>query len=138
MHAATPQPFARKNVAVAGLRLGRFDAEGDNVFGVSSGAASETGGAVCFDVEDDVVGCERQHHGLRVAESRDSCRCCDGRARIAPHRFDHHSHLNSDFLGLPASKKMEIRPGDYDRLGEHLILDAQQGVLVRRPVTHQR
>ena len=59
MHATTTDGFARKNIAIAGLRFGRFDAKGDNPSCLSGGAAGEAGGAECFDVKNYVVGGKR-------------------------------------------------------------------------------
>ena len=69
----------------------------------------------CLDVENDVVGGERQHHRLGIALARDRGRGGDGRAGIAPQRLDHHRRLDADLLGLAAGKEVEIRPGDDDR-----------------------
>ncbi len=60
-----PIGLAGQDVAVAGLRLGRLDAEGDDAAGLGGLAAGQAGGAECVDVENDVVGGERQHHGVR-------------------------------------------------------------------------
>ena len=62
-----PSGCARPDVAVAGLRRGRRDAEGDDVAGLRRLAAGQAGGAEILDVEDDVVGGQRQHHRVRIA-----------------------------------------------------------------------
>ena len=129
--------LARKNIAIAGLRLGGFDAKGDNVSGLGGGAAREAGGAERVNVENDVIGGKCQHNRLWVADGGNCRRCRDGGSRITPHGLDHHGCLDADFLRLPASKKVKIRPRDYDRRRKHRILYAQQGLLIGRPVADQ-
>ncbi len=72
--------LARQDIAVAGLRLARLDAEGDDVAGLGGGAAGQAGGAELRHVQDDVVGGQRQHHRLRVAPTGDRRRRRDRRA----------------------------------------------------------
>ena len=106
--------------------------------GLGGLAAGKAGGAELRHVEDDVVGGERQHHGIRVALARHRGGGRDGRAGIPPQRLDHHRRLDADVLGLPAGEEMEIRAGDDDGGGEHRVLHAQQGFLVGRTVADQR
>ena len=80
VHAVLADGLARQDVAVAGLRLGRLDAEGDDAPGLGGLAAGEAGGAELRHVEDDVVGGERQHHGVGVAFERHRGGGRDGRA----------------------------------------------------------
>ncbi len=79
MRAAFPDRLAREDVAVAGLRLVRLDAEGDDLARFGGLAAGKARGAELRHVEDDVVGGERQNHGIRVALARDRGRGRDGR-----------------------------------------------------------
>ena len=81
MHAFGAERLAGQDVAVAGLRLGRLDAEGDDAAGLGAGAAGVAGGAEFGRVENDVVGCQRQHHRVRIARTGDCGRGRDGRSR---------------------------------------------------------
>ena len=101
-------------------------------------AAGEARGAEFRHVENDVVGGERQHHGVRIALARDRGRGGDRRPGIPPQRLDHHRRLDADVLGLAAGEEMEIRPGDDDRRREHRVLHPQQGFLIGRAVADQR
>ena len=75
---AVADRFAGKNVTVARLRLGRLDPECHNAAGLGARAAGKAGGSKCLDVQDDVVGGKREHHGLRVAAGGNRGRGCDG------------------------------------------------------------
>ncbi len=61
--------LAAADVAVAGLGRARRDAEGDDAPGLRRLEPGEAGGAEFLDIEDDVVGGERQHHGIGIAAS---------------------------------------------------------------------
>ncbi len=136
-HAGVADRLARQDIAVAGLRLGRLDAESDDRAGLGRRAAGRAGGAERLRIEDDVVGGERQHHGIGVALACDRGRRGDGRGGIPPQRFDHHGGVDADLFGLPAGEKVEIRPGDDDRRPEHRVRHPQQRLLVGRLVAHQ-
>ena len=89
-------------------------------------------------VEDDVIGGQRQHHGLRVALTRDRGGGGNRRPRIAAHRLDHHGRLHAHVLRLAAGEEMEIRAGNDDRRGEHRVLHPQKRLLIGRALAHQR
>ena len=138
VHAVLADRVSRKDVAVAGLRLGRLDAEGDDASGLGGCAPGEAGGAKFRRIENDVVGGQRQHHGLRVALERHRGRGGDRRPRISPQRLDHDRCLDADLFGLAAREEVEIRSGDDDGRGEHRIAHPQQGLLIGRPIADQR
>ena len=99
----------------------------------------EAGGAEFLDVEDDVVGGQRQHHGVGIAALGERRRGRHRRAGIAAHRLDHHGGVDAELLGLAAGEKTKIGAGDDDRRRRTVgVGHAQQGLLIGRALAHQR
>ena len=72
--------LAAADIAVARLGRSRRDAKGDDEPGLRRFETGQAGGAEFLDIEDDVVGGQRQHHGIRIAASGKRRRGRDRRA----------------------------------------------------------
>ena len=84
---------AGPDVAVAGLRRGRPNAEGDDAPFIRGVAPGNAGRAEQLEIENDVIGGERENDRRRIARARDRRCYCDRRRGIAPQRLEHHRRL---------------------------------------------
>ena len=100
--------------------------------------AREAGGAEFLDVQDDVVGGEREDHSLRIAAPGICGSGRNGGRGIAAHRLDHDGRVDADILGLAAGEKAEIGARDDNRRCKQLgVGDTQQRLLIARTGSDQ-
>ena len=92
-----------------------------------------------IDIENDVVGRQRQHHRFRIAALGQHGGGGDRGAGIAAHRLDRDGRVDAQFLRLAAREKPEIGVRYHDRRREQLgVSHPQQGFLIARALAHQR
>src|SRR5207237_8157154 len=115
-----PGPY----IAVAGLRRGRTNAERDDAPVLRGVTPDKTRGAEQLEIENDVIGGEREHDRRGAGSARDRCRRRDGRGGIAAHRLEHDGRIEGEFLRLPAGKEPE-------RVGRHDDRRSKQGLVAQ-------
>ena len=133
------QRLADADVAVAGIRFGGPDADGDDGLtarGQIEGVRENL--LELFLIGDDVVGGQHSHHAGRGARPDQRRAERDRGARVAPARFSHDVFLRqlgqlfANFAGL------RLVGDDEDVLERHERHDAINGVLKKRLLVEQR
>ena len=130
---------ALADIAVAGFRLGRRDAEGHEVAG-----GSRTRGGVDRLVEgvavpDDVVGRQQEQQGVRVLFGNDQGRDGGGGGGVAANRLQSDGERrHGDLAQLFGDDEAVLVVADHQLGREALAYDAAHRVLEHGPFTDQR
>ena len=111
--------LSRVNVAVAGRRVIRRDAEGDDFAGRRDVERLSAQPGKLLSVLKDVVGCEHSHDRLRIAGRRPGGRGADRGRAVTPLRLEQDRRLGADLPQLLGDPKAIVEIGDDDRRIEH-------------------
>ena len=127
------------DIAVAGFRLGRRDAEGHQIAGRRRTRRSVDRAVESIGVPDHMVGRQQEQQGVGVLFGDDQCRDGSRGSRVAADRLQCDGERSyGDFTQLLGDDEAVLVIADHQRSCETLTHDAAHRVLQHGPLANQR